>query len=61
MELICCLNGVKWHVLPLSLAGGAFDVYQQMKEEKVLYNCGMIFLKLSFFVGYILSFGLVRL
>ena len=27
----------------------------------LLYNCGMIFFILSFFVGYILSFGLVRL
>ena len=27
----------------------------------MLYNCGRIFLILSFFVGYILSFGLVRL
>ena len=27
----------------------------------MLYNCGMIFFILSFFVGYILSFGLVRL
>ena len=27
----------------------------------MLYNCGKIFLKLSFFVAYILSFGLVRL
>ena len=27
----------------------------------VLYNCGMIVFILSFFVGYILSFGLVRL
>ena len=27
----------------------------------VLYNCRMIFFILSFFVGYILSFGLVRL
>ena len=27
----------------------------------VLYNCGMIFFILSFFLGYILSFGLVRL
>ena len=28
---------------------------------QVLYNCEMIFFILSFFVGYILSFGLVRL
>ena len=28
---------------------------------QVLYNCGRIFFILSFFVGYILSFGLVRL
>ena len=27
----------------------------------LLYNCGRIFFILSFFVGYILSFGLVRL
>ena len=27
----------------------------------MLYNCGMIFFILSFFVGYILSFGLVKL
>ena len=27
----------------------------------MLYNCGMIFFILSFFVGYILSIGLVRL
>ena len=27
----------------------------------LLYNCGMIFFILSFFIGYILSFGLVRL
>ena len=27
----------------------------------MLYNCGRIFFILSFFVGYILSFGLVRL
>ena len=27
----------------------------------MLYNCGMIFFILSFFVGYSLSFGLVRL
>ena len=27
----------------------------------MLYNCGMIFFLLSFFVGYILSFDLVRL
>ena len=27
----------------------------------MLYKCGMIFFILSFFVGYILSFGLVRL
>ena len=27
----------------------------------MLYNCGMIFFILSFFVGYILSFSLVRL
>ena len=27
----------------------------------MLYNCGMIVFILSFFVGYILSFGLVRL
>ena len=27
----------------------------------MLYNCGTIFFILSFFVGYILSFGLVRL
>ena len=27
----------------------------------LLYNCGVIFFILSFFVGYILSFGLVRL
>ena len=27
----------------------------------MLYNCGIIFFILSFFVGYILSFGLVRL
>ena len=32
------------------------DLYRE-----VLYNCGMIFFILSFFVGYILSFGLVRL
>ena len=30
-------------------------------ESAVLYNCGRIFFILSFFVGYILSFGLVRL
>ena len=28
---------------------------------ELLYNCGMIFFILSFFVGYIFSFGLVRL
>ena len=27
----------------------------------MLYNCGMIFFILSFFVGYILSFGLFKL
>ena len=27
----------------------------------LLYNCGKIFFILSFFIGYILSFGLVRL
>ena len=29
--------------------------------EGLLYNCGRIFFILSFFVGYILSFGLIRL
>ena len=31
-----------------------------LQRKWVLYNCGMFFI-LSFFVGYILSFGLVRL
>ena len=30
-------------------------------EFPMLYNCGMIFFILSFFVGYILSFSLVKL
>ena len=36
MELICCLNGVKnvELVMQLQLASGAFDMYQQMKEEE---------------------------
>ena len=32
-----------------------------LQPAAVLYNCGMIFYILSFFVGYILFFGLVRL
>ena len=33
----------------------------QMHHGHMLYNCGMIFFILSVFIGYILSFGLVRL
>ena len=46
----------------LVLFRGAVGVfYSPSQLGKVLYNCGMIFFILSFFVGYILSFGLVKL
>ena len=35
--------------------------FESADKHLVLYNCGRIFFILSFFVGYILSFGLVRL
>ena len=38
-----------------------FNVSHSYISIHLLYNCGMIFFILSFFIGYILSFALVRL
>ena len=46
--------------VPYSTDLALCDYFFSPISRELLYNCGMIFFILSFFIGYILSFGLGR-